>query len=185
MAEIKTLIELDIDGLRQVVTGYVSNAKYVIGKIESHDHIAITLELVRLEQPFIKRYDYLDEETLERYAQVPKHGLSLGAYDGEQLVGIVLAEPRTWNNSLWVWEFHVAETHRRMGIGCRMMEQLAEKGKAAGLRTIVCETQNTNVPAIQFYRRVGFTIEGIDLSYYTNDDWPDGEIAVFMKKGLA
>ena len=64
------------------------------------------------------------------------------------------------------------------------MEALAEKGRAIGLRTIVCETQNTNVPAIEFYRKVGFTVEGIDLSYYTNDDVLNGEVAVFMKRGL-
>jgi ribosomal protein S18 acetylase RimI-like enzyme len=43
---------------------------------------------------------------------------------------------------------------------------------------ILCETQTTNVPAIDFYRRVGFKLEGIDLSYYSNEDWPDGEVAV-------
>jgi ribosomal protein S18 acetylase RimI-like enzyme len=64
------------------------------------------------------------------------------------------------------------------------MDRLAQKGKESGLRTIVCETQNTNVPAIKFYRKVGFMIDGVDLSYYTNDDWPDGEIAIFMKKPL-
>ena len=65
-------------------------------------------------------------------------------------------------------EFHVAETHRRQGIGRQMMEELVERGRASGLRIVVCETQNTNVPAIHFYRRVGFNIEGIDLSYYSN-----------------
>ena len=60
----------------------------------------------------------------------------------------------------------------------------SEMATAAGLRTIVCETQNTNVPAIQFYRKLGFRMEGIDISYYTNNDLPDGEIAVFMKKQI-
>ena len=95
-----------------------------------------------------------------------------------------MAEPRQWNKSLWVWEFHVAETYRRQGIGRQLMDALAQKGHAAGLRTIVCETQNTNVPAIRFYRSVGSNMEGVDLSYYSNDDFPDGEIAIFMKKRL-
>lgn len=46
------------------------------------------------------------------------------------------------------------------------------------------ETQNTNVNAIRFYRRSGFEIEGIDLSYYTNDDVEGGEVAIFMKRKL-
>ena len=61
---------------------------------------------------------------------------------------------------------------------------MAQKGRAAGLRTLVCETRNTNVPAIRFYRKLGLDLEGIDLSYYSNTDYPDGEIAVFMKKRL-
>jgi hypothetical protein len=31
---------------------------------------------------------------------------------------------------------------------------------------------------------MGFTLDGIDLSLYTNEDWPDGEIALFMKRKL-
>jgi ribosomal protein S18 acetylase RimI-like enzyme len=65
------------------------------------------------------------------------------------------------------------------------MERLVGSAKAAGLRIIVCETQSTNVPAIRFYRRVGFKMEGIDLSYYSNEDMaPEREVAVFMKRRL-
>lgn len=52
------------------------------------------------------------------------------------------------------------------------------------MRAVVCETQNTNVAAIRFYRRMGFDIEGVDLSYYSNQDCPDGEVALFLKKRL-
>jgi ribosomal protein S18 acetylase RimI-like enzyme len=98
------------------------------------------------------------------------------------MVGVALAEPRQWNETLWVWEFHVAETRRGRGIGRRLMAELAEQARAAGLRALVCETQNTNLPAINFYRAVGFTLEGVDVSYYTNDDMsPGGTVAVFMK----
>jgi streptothricin acetyltransferase len=62
------------------------------------------------------------------------------------------------------------------------MERLEVISRETGLRAIVCETQNTNVPAIDFYRHIGFTLEGIDLSFYTNDDYLNGEVAIFMKK---
>jgi ribosomal protein S18 acetylase RimI-like enzyme len=64
------------------------------------------------------------------------------------------------------------------------METAVQKAKAAGLRTIVCETQNTNATAVNVYRRLGFSVEAIDISYYSNDDYPDGDVAVFMKRRL-
>ena len=184
MIEIRQLEQLNLDDLNCLVKGYTSDARYRATKAESGRTFALTLELVPLSQPYFKRYGSLDAASLEHYQQVPQLGFALGAYDSDQCVGIALAEPRHWNKSLWVWELHVAESHRRRGIGRLLMEALAEKGSATGLRTLVCETQNTNVPAIDFYRKLGFAIEGIDLSYYSNEDFPDGEIALFMKKRL-
>lgn len=34
------------------------------------------------------------------------------------------------------------------------------------------------------FRRIGFEIDGIDLTYYSIDDFPDGEVAIFMKKRI-
>jgi ribosomal protein S18 acetylase RimI-like enzyme len=186
MIHIRPLNGLDPADILRLITGYVSDAKYRVNKTETGEHFALSLDLVPLPQPYVKRYEPPDAETLEHYLQVPRHGLSLGAYDaGGLCVGIALAEPRAWNKSLWVWEFHVAETHRGQGTGLRLMEALVLKARGARLRTIVCETQNTNAHAIRFYRKAGFCIEAIDLSYYSNDDFPDGEVAVFMKKRLA
>lgn len=64
------------------------------------------------------------------------------------------------------------------------MDALAGLAHAEGLRTLVFETQNTNMPAIQFYRSVGCEIDAVDLSYYTNRDAMDGEVAIFMKRKL-
>ncbi len=184
MAEIRTLTELEPDTLGLLGYGYTSNAKYAISKTESGDGAVVGLELIGLKSPYVKRFTPPDEEAKRRYTDALRHGLSLVAYERKQPVGILVAEPQ-WNRSLWVWEFHVAESHRRRGIGRQMMDQLAERGRTSGLRIVVCETQNTNVSAIHFYRSAGFKLEGIDLSYYTNDDWPDKEIAVFMKRRLA
>jgi ribosomal protein S18 acetylase RimI-like enzyme len=63
-----------------------------------------------------------------------------------------------------------------------LMEHAAVEARNAGLRVIVCETQNRNANAIQAYRALGFRLEGIDISYYSNEDYPDRGIAVFMKR---
>lgn len=83
-----------------------------------------------------------------------------------------------------VWEFHVAEAWRRQGIGRRLMDGVVETAVAHNLRVIVCETQSSNVPAIRVYRQLGFVLDALDLSFYSNDDLAKNEIAVFMKRYL-
>ena len=182
MIEIRRLSTLTAADLKRIASGYTSSSKYIVKHTDSAAYAAIELELVQLEQPYIKAYDHFDDETVDRYRQALALGYSFGAFDGELLVGIVLAEAHAWNQSVWVWEFHVESSYRGQGIGRRLIEALAEKAYTAGLRTIVCETQNTNATAIQVYRQLRFRLEGVDISYYSNQDYPDGEIAVFMKR---
>jgi ribosomal protein S18 acetylase RimI-like enzyme len=62
------------------------------------------------------------------------------------------------------------------------MDTLAAAAAAGDFRVLVCEVQHTNGVGIDTYRRLGFRLEGMDLSYYSNEDHPDGEVAVFMKR---
>ncbi len=184
MFEIRPLQPLTLAELQALIVGYTSTANFKVTKIETPDATTITLYLVPLASPYIKRYDPPDAETLEQYARAGRAGFSLGGYIDEQLIALAIAEPHEWNKSLWVWEFHVAPAQHGRGLGRQLMEALAHKARTAGLRTMVCETQTTNVPAIRFYRSVGFALEGVDVSYYTNTDIQTGEVAVFMKKNL-
>lgn len=184
MVTIQTLTDLDEAVLKRLIVGYTSAYTYTVRWTDTDAFTHFGLELMTLEQPITNRYAHLDEETLTSYQEMLRHRLSLGAFEDGQMVALALAEPEHWNGSLWIREFHVAESHQHRGIGRQLIEAVAEKARSAGLRVLVCETQTTNVPAIRFYRSVGFALEGIDLSYYTNHDWPDGQIAVFMKRKL-
>lgn len=184
MIAISPLTKLERTDLERVASGYTSNCKYEVTYYDSETQSSIGLQFVETKELYVKKYDHYDNETFKQYSPLLNNGFSFGAYDNNILVGLILAEPREWNHSLWVWEFHVAETHRNQGIGKRLMERAAESAKGIHLRTIVCETQNTNANAIRVYRKLGFRVEGIDISYYTNADYPDGEVAVFMKRRL-
>jgi ribosomal protein S18 acetylase RimI-like enzyme len=182
MIEIRPLITCSRADICRVISGYVSREKYVVRKTECAVSAAFMVELVALDQSYVKDFTP-SEDDLQRYEnEILPLGWSLGAFEGGQVAAIAICEPRHWNHTLWVWEFHVDEAHRGQGIGTRLMDAVAEKARAANLRSIICETQTTNVPAIRFYRRAGFAIEGIDISYYTNHDYPDGEMALFMKR---
>ncbi len=184
MVLLKPLQELDRADIERVTSPYTCAETYRVHYEDSTAGSTFSLRLEPLDKPFTGRYDHFDQETIDRYRQVIQLGYSVGAYDETGLVGMLIAEVREWNSSLWVWEFHVAGSCRGQGIGRQMMEWAAEKSRSAGMRTIVCETQNQNASAIQAYRKLGFQLEGIDISYYTNEDYPDRGIAVFMKRRI-
>lgn len=183
MIEIKKIASLDSSRFHELSTGYTSPAVYHVTKSEIDLQTTISLHLQQLDIPYNKQWKP-DSETDSRYRQIIDQGLSMGIYDNDILVGIAIAEKQAWNCTLWVWEFHIAPDYRGRGLGRQLMDHLAEIGKKAGCRVMVCETQNTNVPAIRFYRKVGFEVGAIDLSYYTNKDMTDFEVAVFMKRFL-
>lgn len=180
---IKPLVAFSDADFERIVRGYTAYERYRVERQAGAAETSIRLCLEPLAAPYHKKF-HSDAEELARYRNYLAHGFSIGAYAGERLVGLALAEPHAWNRSLWVWEFHVDPNHQRQRIGSQMMEAVAEKAVQVGLRVLVCETQNTNVAAIRVYRKLGFEIEGIDLSYYTNHDLPDGEVAIFMKRHL-
>lgn len=181
MIEIRSLKEFDSVRFQEFSAGYSSTAVYEVSKDEDDSQITISLNLIELHTPYEKKWKF-SKEMESHYCRVIEHGLSLGVYDGDKLVGIAIVEKQEWNRTLWIWEFHIDPNYHMRGLGKQLMDQLETIGRKAGCRVMVCETQNTNVPAIRFYRKVGFEVGAIDLSYYTNKDMTDFEVAVFMKR---
>lgn len=184
MIDLRPLDRFDPARFRAIAAGYTTSEIYRVTREVNPERVGLELRLESLPEPKEFRFPY-DEGELAGYAGMVPGDFCLGAWDGELLVGVALAEPQAWNRTLWVWEFHVAEAYRGRGIGRRLMAELAERAAQANLRAAVCETQNSNVPAIRFYRAVGYEVEGIDISYYTNEDMEPGRtVAVFMKLRL-
>jgi streptothricin acetyltransferase len=181
--EINPLTRFDEVAFRHIATGYTSDSRYVVRRMEGAERVEIIIELVQLSEPKTVVYSH-ESYQMESYRQVVSKGFSFGAFVDGEIVGIALAEHQEWNNSLWVWEFHVAVSYRGQGVGSRLMQTLIDQAHANEIRVIVCETQTTNVHAIRFYRKAGFEMDGIDISYYTNTDLARHDVAVFMKKKL-
>ncbi|MCA9973477.1 MAG: GNAT family N-acetyltransferase [Anaerolineales bacterium] len=167
-----------------VAAGYETRERYVVSKQESEGETAVWLRLEMLPAP-VTRHWTPDEAAEVIYRRILRDEMGFGMFADGRLVAIALTEEQPWNRTLWVWEFHVAPDYRGQGIGRQLMSHVAGVARTLGMRTMVCETQNWNVPAIRFYRAVGFALEGIDLSYYTNEDLqPGGDVALFMKRRL-
>lgn len=184
MLDIKKLSQFSIkDQINLGRYGYTSYGKYIVEKSESIEKTTISLSLVSLERPYEKDWPHSVDE-IEQYNEMVPLGFSFGAYDGEKLLGVAIAEPRDWNNTLWLWHLYTSDKHRKQGVGKALIDMVCQEAKQKGYRVVGLEAQSTNVPAITFYRKVGFSIEAIDLSYYTNNDINDGEVAIFMKRKL-
>ena len=184
MVDIKPILDIDESVLKRLIVGYTTATIFQISTEAQPEYIHFELRLIDLEKPKIKCYMDLDEDTLRQYREIAALGHSFGAFMNEICIGIALTKIHAWNASLWVQELHIAPEYQRQGIGHLLMDTITTHARKHSLRCIVCETQTTNVAAIQFYHAMGFRLDGIDLSYYTNEDQERGEVAVFMKKRL-
>jgi ribosomal protein S18 acetylase RimI-like enzyme len=182
MIEICPLKQLDAAELNRVTGPFTCREMYRVRYEDSAERTSFSLERVSLPEPHVHNYSHIDEAWVRD--TLANADFSFGAYEDGLLVGALIAEKRAWNDSLWVWEFHVEAPRRGQGIGRQLMQHAADKARQAGLRTIICETQNRNACAISAYRKLGFRVEGVDISYYTNEDYPDKDVAVFMKLRL-
>ncbi len=182
--EIRPLEYLTAELVSRLIVGYTTSARYAASKAETPEYTRFELRLVPLAQPLSKRYPALTAETLDQYRAIARQGHSFGVFVEDTCIGLALNEAHHWNASLWVQEFHIAAAYQGQGIGRQLMDWVIQHAQEQGLRCVVCETQTTNVPAIGFYRALGFALDGIDLSYYTNQDLEQQEIAIFLKKKL-
>jgi len=184
MIEFGTLKDLSKEDVDRLVTGYLSDEIFVPTRTESADRIEIVLERTKREVPYKKESWGYYEEAFEQLRGYLKEGLSIGAWEDGRLVGIVVGEKRTFDGSLWVWEFVVDPAVRRRGVASRLMDELAQREKEQNCRVLFCECQNTNASVIDFYRNVGFSLNGLDLTLYQHSPDCEEEIALFMKRHI-
>jgi ribosomal protein S18 acetylase RimI-like enzyme len=155
--KIEPLKELTPEDVRRLIVGYESIQRYEVRWEESKERTSFSLELVDLDEPFVRRWKH--EHMTDWYRSLLVEELSFGARDRDRLVGLAITESR-WNDEVMVWELHVDERSRGQGVGRRLLQAVEDAARDQDLR-------------------------GIDLSFYGNDDLQRGEVAVFMKKAIA
>lgn len=64
----------------------------------------------------------------------------------------------------------VAESHRRRGLGRRLLRELVESAVAAGARHVTLEVRKSNHVARSLYAEFGLVPVGIRPDYYGDDD---------------
>ncbi len=67
MIEVRALTRLNLADLKRVASGYSSDGKYVVVHTDSENRVSFDLQLVALEQSYVRKYDNFDVETTGRY----------------------------------------------------------------------------------------------------------------------
>ncbi|MFD7236569.1 GNAT family N-acetyltransferase [Streptomyces syringium] len=127
-----------------------------------------------------------DEEDAEPGDEAEDDGTTrvVVALDGDgTLCGAITTEFSAWNSRLIIADVRVAPGHRGRGVGRGLMDRALDHGRELGARTAWLEVTNVNAPAVRAYRRMGFTLCGVDLTLYTGTA-SEGEQALFMSRPL-
>jgi ribosomal protein S18 acetylase RimI-like enzyme len=109
----------------------------------------------------------------------------LGAEDGDAIVGFAAYTHQRWNRRTELWHLYVDAARRGEGIGRMLIEAVVAAARAAGMRCIWLETSTVAYPAIQFYRRMGFHLCGLDTSLYDPTGAGGGETALYFALPLS
>lgn len=81
-----------------------------------------------------------------------------------------------------LWDLRVAAEFRRRGVARALLAAAEEWAGAQGIRALMVETQNVNVPACRFYARHGFVLGAVNRGAYP--DLPH-EVQLLWYKSIA
>ena len=83
--------------------------------------------------------------------------VAIGAYDGERMAAIGVLLPRLHEGMAQLAFLHVSRTHRRAGLGAKLLEELLPVAREHGA-TAVYVTSAPTESAVGFYLRHGFLV---------------------------
>ncbi len=100
------------------------------------------------------------------------------------VLGFAALTHQGWNHRTEIGHLYVAPGARGQGVGRALVEAVLAAAQAAGMRCVWLETSTLAYPAIQFYRRMGFALCGLDTSLYDPEGAAAGETALYFVRPL-
>lgn len=98
---------------------------------------------------------------LEKHFEEGRFETFIATYDGKK-VGMALFYETysTWNGpAIHLEDFIVMESHRKLGIGEAIFEKLIDMTREKGYRLLKWDVLDWNTPALNFYKKIGASIE--------------------------
>jgi ribosomal protein S18 acetylase RimI-like enzyme len=162
--EIKRIHKKDYNGKKLVPYIFESLFYYDVSLNETDKGWQFNLEKKKHQTPYVKDQveNVFDEykDDAEVYA----------AYLDGREAGVLVISHIEWNQTCRIWDLYMYPEFKRKGIGSQLVQQAINAAQQVNTRMIVLETQTSNYPAIEFYKKVGFKLIGVDTASYSNND---------------
>ncbi|MGC4024574.1 MAG: N-acetyltransferase [Mesorhizobium sp.] len=136
----------------------------------------------------LHREDFVRPWSAEEFISLLSEGPVFGfaarevGYPNQDIAGFVLA--RQAAGEAEILTVAVARTRRREGLGWRLMDAVLRKLHADRAEALFLEVDETNLPAVGLYRRLGFHQVGKRPNYYESKG-PHGRTnALVMRRDL-
>lgn len=97
-----------------------------------------------------------------------------------KIIGYLELDKESWSNRLRISELLIFDEYRHLGYGTILIEKAKDIAQKENFREIVLGTETCDSKAIDFYLKNGFKVNGIDLSFYDNDDVSKKEVRIEM-----
>ena len=107
------------------------------------------------------------------------HSITLVAVVADEVVGWCCS--RYVKDEAELLKISVAQSWRRRSVAKFMLAALEKQLRTVAVLTLYLEVRSENLPALSFYRQVGFTVTGRRINYYSQprDD------AVILRKPIS
>ena len=99
------------------------------------------------------------------YEAMKENHVFLGAYDGEECVGLAILRDE-WLKYMYLYDLKVSASCRGQGVGHDLIEKSKEIAAARGYNGLYTQGQDNNLAACKFYLNAGFHIGGLDTNVY-------------------
>jgi GNAT superfamily N-acetyltransferase len=148
----------DEAGLERIDTSFTTDLFYRVQR----QVLSFSLIAEAVDPPIVKSYGSAIREP-ERLRYMGH--VAVAERSGE-LIGICAADLSAWNQRVQIERMYISPEARGQGVGKALLITAIEYARSIGSWCVWLETQNVNYPAIQFYRRCGFRLCGLDERLY-------------------
>lgn len=158
---------------------YTSKEYYDVNMQRTDDGFQISIQKKKFTKPFIHSLEDCEYQD-KLYEDWWEDAEAFGITEDNKLLAAIEICPESWTNRLIITELFVDEKLRGQGYGKKLLDIAKKITVEKNYRTLILETQSSNINAVDFYLHAGFTLIGFDSCCYTNTDLERKEIRLNM-----